>query len=204
MKLYVTETSPFARMARIMVLEKGLQDRCELVPARTREVDSPYYAINPSGRVPCLICDDGTRLEESQLVCAHLDHLDGAPAFDPPPGPDGWELRRLEALARSLADGLSVWGRELTRPEQDRSTTIIEHERQRSRRLAELWAREIDNPLMQGDFRNMAQLTLVVALQLDFRNPEFTWRPQHPELLDWLAAYADRPSIVATHPSRSL
>ena len=59
MKLYVTPGSPYARMARIMVLEKLLEGRVEVVPALTRSADSPYYKINPSGRVPYLVCDDG-------------------------------------------------------------------------------------------------------------------------------------------------
>ena len=42
----------------------------ELVPAQVREPDSPYYRINPSGRVPWLLRDDGTGLEESALICA--------------------------------------------------------------------------------------------------------------------------------------
>ena len=41
MKLYVTDTSPYARMARIMVLEKGLEARVEVLPARTREAAGP-------------------------------------------------------------------------------------------------------------------------------------------------------------------
>ena len=53
----------------------------ELVPAQVREPDSPYYRINPSGRVPWLLRDDGTGLEESALICAWLDALDGRPAF---------------------------------------------------------------------------------------------------------------------------
>lgn len=200
MKLYITDTSPFARMARIMVLEKGLEDRVECVAARTRQVDSPYYAINPSGRVPYLVCDDGTCLEESQLVCAHLDHLDGPPSFEPPPGRDGWEVHRLEALARSMLDGLSVWSRELHRPEADRSATIIAHELERSRRLSDLWEAEIETPLMGEPFRNMAQLTLAVALEMDLQLPRFEWRSGHPKLGAWLEPIAARPSFVATLP----
>ena len=45
MKLYVTFTSPYARLARIVVLEKGLQDRVEVIGAQTRVADSPYYKI---------------------------------------------------------------------------------------------------------------------------------------------------------------
>ena len=200
MKLYVTETSPYARMARIMVLEKGLEDRVEVLMARTRQAGSPYYEINPSGRVPYLICDDDWRLEESQLICAHFDHLDGPPSFEPPPGRDGWEVRRLEGHARSLMDGLSVWGRELIRPEEDRSATIIAHEQERARRLVDFWEGEIETPLLAEPFRNMAQLTLAVALELDARLPGFDWRADHPKLAAWLDPFTQRPSFAATLP----
>ena len=64
MKLYVTPGSPYARMARIVVLEKGLEKRVEVIVAQTRKADSPYYRINPSGRVPYLLRDDGVGMEE--------------------------------------------------------------------------------------------------------------------------------------------
>ena len=103
MKLYITPLSPYARMARIMVLEKGLEERAEIVEARTRVAGSPYYTINPSGRVPYLVRDDGTGLEESTTICAYLDELDGAPAFAQPAGEQGWELRRLVGRRPSVA-----------------------------------------------------------------------------------------------------
>ncbi|MFZ1152066.1 MAG: glutathione S-transferase N-terminal domain-containing protein [Xanthobacteraceae bacterium] len=77
MKLYVTFTSPYARLARILVLEKALEDRVDIIEAKTRVAGSPYYQINPSGRVPYLINDDGVGMEDSQLICAYLDSLDG-------------------------------------------------------------------------------------------------------------------------------
>jgi len=58
------------------VLEKGLLDRVEIIPAQTRVADSPYYRINPSGRVPYLVRNDGIGMEESALICAYLDRLD--------------------------------------------------------------------------------------------------------------------------------
>src|SRR6185369_17697626 len=131
MKLYVTPGSPYARMTRIVVIEKGLQDRVEIVTAKTRAPGSPYYGVNPSGRVPYLIRDDGVGLEESAVICAYLDQLDGNPTFDLPAGDQAWEARRLESLARSMMDGLAVWGREIVRPEDERSPTIIRHEADR-------------------------------------------------------------------------
>lgn len=199
LKLYITPGSPYARMARIVVLEKGLQSRVEIVAAKTRVADSPYYGINPSGRVPCLVCDDGLRLEESALVCAYLDHLDGDPAFALPADDQAWEARRLEALARSMLDGLSVWGRELSRPASERSPGVIQHETDRARRMADLWEAEIDRPPMRGAL-NMAQITLACALGLEARNPDLRWRPRHPKLCAWFDQVAARPSFTATAP----
>ena len=96
LKLYVTQNSPYARLARIIVLEKGLEDKVKQIVAQTRSINSPYYKINPSGRVPCLILADGVRLEESQLVCSYLDNLDNAPQFEAPKGDNGFHVRRLE------------------------------------------------------------------------------------------------------------
>jgi glutathione S-transferase len=199
MKLYITPGSPYARIARIVVLEKGLESRVEIIVAQTRLADSPYYSINPSGRVPYLVRDDGVGLEESAVICAYLDHRDGKPAFDLPGGEQAWEARRLEALARSMLDGLAVWGREITRPQDERSPTILRHEAERSVRMADLWETEIDHPLMHGAL-NIAQITLGCALGLEARIPDLQWRPRHPKLCDWFGKISARPSFAATAP----
>ena len=199
MKLYITETSPYARIARVVILEKGLESRVEIITAQTRVSDIPYYRINPSGRVPYLVRDDGVGLQESGLICDYLDHLDGEPAFEPPAGDLGWEARRLEALARSMLDGLAVWGRELQRSEDERSPTILEHEASRRGRLADLWEMEIDHPLMRGPL-NLAQVTLACALGLEARNPHLHWRRGHPKLSYWNDQIVLRPSLAVTKP----
>lgn len=61
-KLYITLTSPYARLARAVVIEKNLGDRVIVMPIQTRTPDGPLYAINASGRVPTLFTDDGTIL----------------------------------------------------------------------------------------------------------------------------------------------
>ena len=200
MKLYITAGSPYARMARIVILEKGLEDRVEIMPAQTRLADSPYYHVNPSGRVPYLVRDDGIGMEESAVICRYLDHLDGRPVFDLPAGDPEWEARRLGALASSLLDGLSVWGREIVRPENEQSPTIIRHETDRAKRMVDLWEAEIEHPLMRGAL-NLVQITLACALGLEVRNPQLRWRPRRPKLSAWFDRIAARPSFTATAPA---
>lgn len=201
MKLYITPGSPYARMARIVVLERKLESRVETIVAKTRTADSPYYGINPSGRVPYLVRDDGVGMEESRLICAYLDRLEGAPELGLPDGDQAWEARRLEALARSMLDGLSVWGREILRPENERSPGVIQHETDRAQRMADVWEREIGHPLMRGALDTI-QITLACALGLEARNPGFLWRPGRPRLSGWFERIAARPSLKATVPPR--
>jgi glutathione S-transferase len=198
MKLYITPGSPYARMARIMVLEKRLENRVEVIPAKTRSVDSPYYRINPSGRVPYLLRDDDVGLEESAVICCYLDHLDGRPEFDVPAGDLAWEPMRLRALATSMMDGLSVWLRETKRPAGEQSPTTIHHEIERAKRLVDHWEAEIDHPWMRGNL-NLAQITLACALGLEARIP-FHWREGHPKLRGWFERIGTRPSLARTVP----
>jgi glutathione S-transferase len=199
-KLYVTTGSPYARMARMMVLEKGLGERVEIVLAQTRTDDSPYYRVNPSGRVPYLACDDGVGLEDSSLICAYLDRLDGKPQFQLPADGRWLEAGRLDASARSMIDGISVWNREMARPAGERSPGIILHEKARAQRMADFWEREIGHPFMQGAF-NMTQLTLLCCLGLEARNAEFRWRAGRPTLDGWFGRVSGRASFAATAPA---
>ena len=199
MKLYITDGSPYARIARIMVLEKHLEDRVEIIRPPTRAPDSPYYAINPSGRVPYLQRDDGPGLEDSAVIARYLDHLDGEPTFDRPA--TDWEAARLGAQAGSLLDGAAVWLRELRRPPTEQSPGIIRHETERARRLADQWEAEIGHPLMQAGM-NMPQIILACALGLEARMPDFQWRDGHPNLVAWFTRLSRRPSLAATLPTR--
>jgi len=132
MKLYVTPTSPYARLALIVRLEKGLADRVELVWTRTRNPNDPMLAINPSGRIPFLFLEDGTGYEDTDVIVPYLDNLVSPSKFELPGGEAYWPFRRLQAMARSMLDGVSVWAREILRPKNEQSPGIIEHERRRA------------------------------------------------------------------------
>jgi glutathione S-transferase len=194
MKLYVTYTSPYARLARILVLEKGLADHVEIIEAKTRTPDSPYYRINPSGRVPYLIDDAGIGMEDGQLICAYLDSL---PRFNHPLHASDWAYRRFEASARSLCDGVCVWMREMRRPENERSPTVLAHEIARSQRMADHFEARASEPPMQGAL-SMAHLILAVALDAARVRGPSDLTHERPQLASWMACMRARPSMQAT------
>ncbi len=199
MKLYVTYTSPYARLARILVIEKALEDRVEIIEAKTRTPGSPYYQINPSGRVPYLVDDAGVGMEDSQLICGYLDSLDGKPRFHDSLREPDWAYLRLEFMARSMCDGISVWTREMVRPASERSPTVLAHEVARSQRMADVFEGRVADPLMQGAPR-MAHLILAVTLERARKCGLGGLTDGRPQLASWMRSISDLPSMQRTAP----
>ena len=202
MKLCSTATSPYGRLAKMVRILKGLEERVLFEVVQTRGADNPFYDVNPSGRVPCLILDDGTILEDSTLVCWFLDNVDGMPTLHAPEGMAGLEQRRLESMARSLFDGTSLWAREyLYREREQRSDVIINHERDRALRMADAFEKEVQGEVMTGPI-NMAQLTLVCVLHGRPNGSPigFTWQDNRPNLCSWIDRIGQVPAIADTLP----
>ena len=199
MQLYVTFTSPYARLARIVVIKKGLENRVEIVEAKTRKPESPYYRINPSGRVPYLVDDAGVGMEDSHVICAFLDGLDGQPRFHPTGAPE-WSRRRLEASARSMLDGIAVWAREMGRPEGERSPKALAHETTRTQRMADHFEDEVARPELR-DQASMAPWVLAVALETARIRKLGDLTLGRPHLAAWLAPMAQRRSMLQTAPA---
>jgi glutathione S-transferase len=199
MKLYVTYGSPYARLARIIVIEQALEDRVEIIQAKTRTPGSPYYQINPSGRVPYLVDDTGVGMEDSQLICAYLDGLDGKPRFHSAAHASDWAYLRLEFAARSMCDGIAVWGREMARPESERSPTTLAHEVARAQRMADYFEDRVTDPLMQGR-PVMAHLILAVAVEMARKRGLGDLTASRRQLASWMRPISNIPSMQRTAP----
>jgi glutathione S-transferase len=202
MKLYVTYGSPYARLARVIVIEKGLEDRVETIEAKTRAPRSPYYQINPSGRVPYLVDDTGIGMEDSQLICAYLDGLDGNPRFHHASHASDWTYLRLEFAARGMCDGIAVWGREMARPETERSPTTLAHEAARAERMADFFEHRATDPLMQGP-PSMAHLILAVAIEMAHKRGLGDLTAGRRRLATWMRSISELPSMRRTVPPQT-
>lgn len=204
MKLYVTPTSPYARLALIVRLQKGLSDRVEVVWTRTRNPEDPLLEVNPSGRIPFLQLPDGSGFEDTDVIVDYFDALSAPRQFVLPHGEAYWPFRQAMATARSMLDGVSVWARERTRPDTEQSPTVIEHERQRAARLAGHFETAIDrSPFSDGTETgrlNMPQLLLFCALDVERRLPEFDWQTGHPRLSDWHTRIEHLPTVSGSLP----
>jgi|TARA_B100001094_G_scaffold328250_1_gene388230 glutathione S-transferase len=155
------------------------------------------YSINPSGRVPFLLLDDGTGIEDTPVLVQYLDNLkkprifvDGLEHFD-------FQYLQIEAKARSLLDGASVWIREIRRPSNEQSPTILQHEQNRAIRLTSYFNKIVSDPLLSGSI-NLAQLYLFAALDLERRIQAFSWRQGNANLTKWYERMESQPSVKAS------
>ena len=99
MKLYQTYTSPFPTRVRLMLYAKGIEAEIIEPPGfhSSAESKGDYMAINPIGRVPTLVLDDGRALPESEVICEYLEDAFPTPSLRPA---DPWARAQVRLLSR--------------------------------------------------------------------------------------------------------
>lgn len=73
MKLYSGYISPYASRARMAVYAKGLDVEILRPPGGNKSPE--FLAINPMGKLPCLVTDDGAAVPESGIIVEYLEAL---------------------------------------------------------------------------------------------------------------------------------
>jgi glutathione S-transferase len=205
MTLYSSATSPFARKVRVVACELGIEERIREVPVDPFDPPQELLDANPLGKVPTLVTETGLMLPDSRLIVSYLQsrtHAHGRGLAPLPPGNRRWRAMRRIELAEGVVECTAAIGFEKRRPESivyvhfiDRRTAMIE------RTLAQLEADAADEPLALGK-PSLAEITLACALGcIDHQMPYLLWRNSCPVLKDWLRAFAQRPSMLATQPS---
>jgi glutathione S-transferase len=71
MKLYSNDLSPYAARARMAVYAKSLPVQI-LAPPGGGTKTPEFLAINPMGKIPALVLDDGTVIPESDTIVEYL------------------------------------------------------------------------------------------------------------------------------------
>lgn len=80
MKLFDNGFAPNTRRVRMFLAEKGIEvDRQEIDLGKGEHKTPEYIAQVPSGKVPALLLDDGTVIEESVAICRYFEALQPEP-----------------------------------------------------------------------------------------------------------------------------
>lgn len=197
MQLYLNQTSPYARVARIVAMEKGLLDRVELAWVDPWAESDTLISVNPASRIPVLTTDDGEALAESLLIALYLDEQGDSNRLVP--APDQARVLALAGRGQALTDAAfnTVIGRKHEGLKAD-ETVLGQRRLVAIRRLLAELARGTDRPAMAMPL-NLGHIVVAVALDyLDFRLPELSWREKHPALATWADPVLGRDTFVQT------
>ena len=201
MKLYYSKTSPYSRKVLLMIHEKGLQQVITSVACNPFEEAPELEAVNPLGKVPTLILDDGSSLYDSPVICAYLDTLTSDRLIaesGPETNSERWNILRWEALCDGVLDAIYNIVMERRRDTQEQSSSWIEQWKTQVIWSLDHMEANIDSLPAQI---SLAQLSLATALgYLDFRLSDLDWHNQYPALAAWYDDFSERDAMKNTRP----
>ena len=114
MKLFYSPNSPYARKCRVVALEKGVALEQVAVDIST---DPPeLLKVNPLGKIPALVTDDGLNICDSPVICEYLDTLGKAEALTPEGGIQRIGVLNMAAIADGIMDAAVACVLESRRP----------------------------------------------------------------------------------------
>ena len=206
--LYDCSTAPSPRRARILLAEKGVAHATVQVDLRSGEqLGDAYRAINPQCTVPALRTDEGAVLTDNAAITAYVDArwpdpplLGRTPVEKAEIASWNWrvEFEGYTAIAEAFRNSTPAMVNRAHCPA--RRTTP------RSRRwpsaawlrvqhfIDMLDARLAGRDFIVGDALSIVDITAAVAV--DFaRIVKVKPGEQHPHLLRWRAALAQRPAF---------
>lgn len=196
MKILSNSTSPYARVARIALAEKGF-DLSGTQMVNPWGDDPALVALNPAARVPTLETDEGLPITESLLVLLWLEKKVPEPSLLDGPldlvvSQAGRAMGVIDAMVHIMIGVMQMdpgWGE--TRVGLRRRRSVVNG----------LRGLEADPPAYGGGVPNIAVLTTVVALDyLRLRFKDAPWVEPTPALDALRAKVADRPAYVSTEP----
>ncbi|NNK78162.1 MAG: glutathione S-transferase family protein, partial [Litoreibacter sp.] len=168
----------------------------EIVFSVGSPVDSSQMptSLNPLGKIPALVLENGKTLFDSRVICRYLDEMAGNRYY---PKSDLYDVLTLEALADGIMDAAILMIYEVRcRDDGERSEAWVEGQ----------WAkvvRALDRLEAEGvtGTINMGQIALGCALgYLDFRHQDRNWRENRPTLAAWFEGFSKRMSMAETVP----
>lgn len=200
MKLIGSLTSPYVRKVRIVLAEKKIEYDFELETENHWQLAEGAPDLNPLGKIPLLVLDDGNSLFDSRVIVEYIDNVTPNNKLFPTPNRERTEVKRWEALADGICDAAASAFSETKRSRSQKSVAWIERQRERIARSLGF----MENALGQKNFCmgthiSMADLAVGAALSyLEFRFKDIKWQETCPNLLRLYEKLNQRQSFIDT------
>ena len=200
MKLMYLKLSPFARKVVVAIAEKDLSSKVEFIPTQVGhgKINTDLMRLNPIGKIPTLVTDEGENLFDSSAIIDYLDEFQPQPRLIPPTG----AARRRALRLNAVGDGLLIAGilgkTEMSRPAERQWPELITAQWAKVAKCLEFLDAELG---AHGNDLTIGEIAAGCALGwLDIRAPEEKWREKHAGLARWFATFDARPSMAQSRP----
>jgi glutathione S-transferase len=200
MKLVGSLTSPYVRKVRVTFLEKKID--LELVIDGVWTPDTILNSINPLGKVPTLLLDDGSSLYDSRVIVEYADAISPVGKLIPATGREKASIKTWEALSDGVLDALILT--RLERTWGPRKGVVCEPwvERQLGKVDAGLKQMSVglgQNTWFFDNHFSLADIAVGVTLAYtSFRFPEIEWATTYPNLSEFYKRISQRNSFIDT------
>jgi glutathione S-transferase len=200
MILRFSPSSPFVRKVRIAIALLGFEKDVTIERTDTTDPSDSLRKINPLGKIPTLVLEDGSAVYDSRVILEYLDDRAGGGKIVPRDSKARLAALRLQALADGILDAsiLTVYEGRYRKAEMHEPKWLELQAGKVSRGLGVVEAA----PPPIDPMPNVGQIALACAL--GYRDFRFggSWRGEHPRLVAWLDNFAARvPAFAETKPA---
>lgn len=196
MRLLTASASPFANKVRMAAELAGVA--IEPVPINANDQPEELLAVNPLGKIPCLILDDGRSLFDSRPICRHVDRVSGGKLY--PADTDALiDCERYEALCDGIADAAvaSIYEKRM-RPEDKWHQPWLDRQWAKVTGGLRSAQRDLPDNGRNADIRAVALAAVIGYLDLRFSGQ---WEEGFDTLRGWNTTFeANHPAVAALKP----
>ncbi len=181
-----------------MLAEKQLP--YELIETNIKQKSPKFLQLNPIGKIPVLVDEDGLTFWDSTLIVEHLDDTYPEPAFYPAERLERLRCRQGEELADTLIDEVvALWYE--TRKGDDAQAAVQAHHQGNLDRLMAVLEKQlgVTSHLLNDQF---TAVDVAAVSGLGYYSLRFgtTWQSNFPRLARWFDQLHQHPSLQETQP----
>ena len=202
MQLMANTTSPFVRIARVAMIEKGIDLEPTIVDPWSD--DPRLRASNSAARVPTLVLDDGTPLSECLLIVQWLEAIRPSPSVlgCDPARVAGVLSRAGIAIGAIEASTITIITRKVTAPALFDETPVgLRRRRSMIEGMQRLESLAGDIAVPDGGVPTLDAIAAVTLFDYQqLRHGDQPWLPAAPRLQALAEAWRARPSFGRTMP----
>ena len=209
MELYSIDWSPWVRKVRIAAIERGIENNIKLITANIgfedktlkKFVDNNITKVNPSGRVPTLITENGQCIYDSTVIVHYLDSIGNETPIIPEENTKKINCLKINALVDEIIDSLRLLSIENRREEHTRLPDWLEALDKKVRRGIEVIESNITS-LSSPNTKvlNLADISAIILIGTIRRNPGSPYNIFSDELNHWFKEMNIRGSVSETIP----